>query len=273
MTAFDYSAGTIAPAALKAAGASVAMRYVSTPGNSKNIGRAEYEQLTAAGIEVGLVYETSADWMLGGYNAGAAAARAARAQATAAGYPTSRRIWYAADFDATAAQVLTVLDALHGAADAEGNRARVAVYGGYAVVSAAADAGFTAPWQTVAWSGSRWDPRATLRQIGQTRTVAGVEVDVNELAGDPFAVPQPSPAAAAALEEETMIILDVSADPTKPAGPASATRWLYNGSQLMALQTGQDVTGLTAAGVKTAEVSMRLIQHIADRLGIEVAKL
>jgi hypothetical protein len=181
MIGFDYSAGRIAPAALLAARCGVVFRYVSTPGNPKNIAAAELAELVAAGIGVGLVYETSADWMLGGYNAGVAAARSARAQATAAGYGPGCRLWFAADFDATPAQVAVILDCLHGCADAEGSPTRVALYGGLHAIKAAADAGFGAPWQTVAWSGGVWDPRAVIRQTGKQQVIGGVSVDVNEL--------------------------------------------------------------------------------------------
>jgi hypothetical protein len=191
-TAYDYSAGAISPAALKAAGVGLVMRYVSTAGNSKNITASEYKALTAAGIQVGLVYETSANWMLGGYNTGLADARSARAQATAVGYPTWQRIWYAADWDASTAQIATVLDALHGAADAEGSKARVAIYGGYDVVQAAAGAGYAGAWQTVAWSGGHWSPAAVLRQTGAQATCGGVQVDVNEVTGAVL-LPPPAP--------------------------------------------------------------------------------
>lgn len=181
MLGFDYSAGRIAPAALLAAGCTTVFRYVSTPGNPKNITVSELAELEAAGIGVGLVYETTATWMLGGYNAGVAAAKSARAQATAAGYGPGARIWYAADFDATPAQVATIIDCLHGCADAEGSASLVSLYGGLAAIKAAANAGFTAPWQTVAWSGGVWDSRAMIRQTGKQQTVGGVSVDINTI--------------------------------------------------------------------------------------------
>jgi hypothetical protein len=274
--AYDYSAGPIPPATLKAAGVGLVMRYVSTPGNPKNITAAEYRELTAAGIQVGLVYETSASWMLGGYSAGVAAAKSARVQASAVGYPAWQRIWYAADFDATPAQAATVLDALHGCADAEGSKARVAVYSGYTVAVAAVAAGYAAPWQTAAWSGGRWAGGVTLRQTTAQATCGGVQVDVNEVTGSVLLLPpttKPPTAPAVATEEIDMLILAVSANAANPSGPTSPMRWLYDGNQLIALQDTQDVNGLTAAGVKTAEVSMRLIEHIAARLGVAVTAL
>lgn len=186
MIAYDYSAGPIAPSALNAAGVAAVVRYVSTPGESKNITGDEHTALAAAGITVALVYETEADWMRGGYGAGAAAAHAARTQANAVGYPGGRRIWYPADFKAAANQISTVLEALRGAAAAEGSNSLVAVYGDYDVCNAAVADGFGAPWQTDAWSSGRRCRAAVLHQTGRQTSCDDVQVDVNEVAGPLF---------------------------------------------------------------------------------------
>lgn len=210
MLGYDYSAGPIAPAVLKALGCSVVFRYVSTPGNPKNISRSEYEALTAAGIVVGLVYETTADWMLGGYNAGLTAAASAREQATAVGYPATHPIWYAADLDTAArtGSLTTIVDALHGCADAEGSKTLVRPYGDFDVIEAAYGSGFTGAWQTVAWSGGLWSAYALVRQTGQTDSAGGVQVDVDETFGPLFPPPVPVPPAPVhhQLEEDDMIL-------------------------------------------------------------------
>lgn len=203
-TAYDYSSGPIDPAALKADDVEVVFRYVSTPGNPKNITRAEYETLTAAGILVLLVYETTATWMLGGYAAGLAAARSARAQATAVGYPTTFPIWYADDFDDSAAQISTILDTLHGCSDAEGTKARVQLYAEYEAVEAAYAAGYTLPWQTRAWSGTARSTHAVLYQTGQTAICGGVEVDVNDITGPLITTAASSAAATPSTEDDNM---------------------------------------------------------------------
>lgn len=181
--AYDYSARAIDPAALKKAGVVLVMRYVSTPNNPKNITKSEYQALTAAGIQVGLVYETSAGWMLGGYNAGVSAAQSARKQATAVGYPSWQRIWYAADLDLTKNSIPVVLDALHGCSDASGSKNLVSVYGEYDMVEAAFSSGYPAPWQTEAWSQGRRSSHAPLFQTVQQTTCGGVQVDINEVTG------------------------------------------------------------------------------------------
>lgn len=204
MLGFDYSGGPIAPSVLKAMGCEVVFRYVSTPGNPKNITAEEYRELTAAGITVGLVYETTADWMLGGYSAGLAAARSARAQVSAVGYPTVHPIWYAADFDTTVQpHALTqVVDALHGCADGEGSKTLVRAYGDLAVIEGAYAVGFTGGWQTVAWSGSIWSAYALIRQTGQTTISGGVQVDIDDDLGPLFPAPPAPPVHQ--LEEDDM---------------------------------------------------------------------
>jgi len=58
--------------------------------------------------------------------------------------------------------------------------ARTGVYGGYKVVKYLLDHGYVKwAWQTGAWSGNRWDPRANIRQLIATRTIGGVACDVN----------------------------------------------------------------------------------------------
>lgn len=175
----DYAFTRPTPAALKAAGITFVCRYLSTPGNTKNLTATEATALHAAGISIVLNYETSADFMLGGYQTGLTDAKSARSQAAAAGAPASTPIYYSADFDATATQITAVLDFLHGCADAEGGKTLVGVYGGYAVVKAAIDAGFLG-WQTYAWASGQWDPRAVIRQTRNDQKIGGVAVDLDE---------------------------------------------------------------------------------------------
>lgn len=173
---FDYT-DRIDPAALKAAGCQVVFRYLSQPGWPKNLTKTEAGELLAAGIAIVLNYETTAAFMLAGYAGGVAAARSARAQASALGAPGVTRIYYSADFDATAAQIPAVMDFVRGAVAVDG-AAEVDEYGGLRIVQAAAAVGMR-PWQTLAWSGGVWDPRDVARQTGKQRVVGGVQVDVN----------------------------------------------------------------------------------------------
>lgn len=186
MTGFDYET-RIAPAALIAAGCTDVFRYVTDPSWPKSIGAVEYAELVASGRRVWLNDETSADFMLGGYNAGVQQAQVSRARATALGVDripatawwNPKLIAYSLDIQASPAQIAIALDFLHGAADADG-RENVAAYGEYDFVKAALDAGFYG-WDTTAWSRGQKDPRAFAWQTGRQLVVGGVQVDVNDM--------------------------------------------------------------------------------------------
>lgn len=217
------------PVAVKAAGASFVMRYISSwAGNDtsgKNLLPGELAGLLAAGIGVGVVVEevagTGGGWMLGGYGAGVAAAQHADAVVTALSMP-GIPVYFAADFDVTPAQQATVNLCLDGAASVTG-RDRTGIYGGYWAVSRALDAGKASrAWQTYAWSSwyggtvpaqavvvstvagrglgreCLFDTRAALRQ-GVSASIGGASCDLNEAVAADFgqwprpAIPQPSP--------------------------------------------------------------------------------
>lgn len=202
----DYSFGRPPVDTLKAAGISFACRYLSNDGtanhfNPKDLSAPEIAMLHGAGISIVLNYETSGTFMQGGYAAGLAMARWAGEQATSLGAPASVPIYYSADFNATPDQISGVLDFMHGAADAEGSKDRVGVYGSFAVVEAAAAAGFKYLWQTYAWSAGQWSAHAVLRQVNNDQKLGGVSVDLDEaMAQDygqwaPTDAPTPPPVA------------------------------------------------------------------------------
>jgi hypothetical protein len=164
--------------ALHAAGKRFACRYLSTPGNPKNLEAAEAAALTSAGLETVTVFETTGSRALDGSNAGHADALAASAQAAALG-GHNVPIYFAVDFDAQPNQLPAVVAYIKGAADAIGHD-RVGVYGGLAVIRAVATAkACKYMWQTLAWSGGVWDKRAQLQQYQNGQTVAGLSVDLD----------------------------------------------------------------------------------------------
>lgn len=174
----DYTE-RIDPAALVTAGISYVSRYLSKPGWPKNLTAAEAAELHAAGLGIVLNYETSADFMLGGLVAGRACATSARGDAASLGAPRSTKIFYSADFDASALQIPVLEEFLRGAANVDGS-AEVGEYGGLRAVNAADHDGFTT-WQTAAWSDGTWNPHAVMRQTGEQRNIGGVIVDINEV--------------------------------------------------------------------------------------------
>jgi len=176
---YDYTA-RIAPAALKAAGCSVVSRYVTRLDWPKSLQRAEADDLRAAGIPIMCNFETTADRMKGGAAAGRADAAEALQHMAVLGAPAGVTVWFSADWDVQPSEVPAVLAYLQAAAGVLGSKSRTGLYGGLRAVSAAADAGYPI-WQTIAWSGGRWDSRALMRQIGTEQNVGGVQVDVNEV--------------------------------------------------------------------------------------------
>lgn len=166
----DYSFARFAPKWLAARGVRHVGRYLwndkyadgVTP--NKGINRAEYDALRAAGLQVFFFYETTAeDSMAGGYDVGVKHAKAAQAYLDKLGLPTAP-VHFNVDHDATAAQLPAILEGMRGATSVLGDKKRVGIYGEYDVVKAALDAGYTYACQTYAWSGGKWDPRATTQQ-------------------------------------------------------------------------------------------------------------
>lgn len=200
----DYAWGRPGAAALVRAGAHFACRYLSHDA-SKNLQRGEARELAAAGIDLVVVWETTARRPLDGRGAGAVDARTADRQADALGMPDDRPIYFAADWDATPAQQAAINAYLDGAASVLG-RARVGLYGGYWPLSRALDAGkATWGWQTYAWSGGRWTPDACLQQYSNGHTINGVSVDYNRAVKADFGQWRPDGGPAAPDWQEDMM--------------------------------------------------------------------
>jgi autotransporter-associated beta strand protein len=148
----DYSFARPAPSSLQAAGSTFAVRYVSPAPNNKNISLSEAQSLLAAGQDIVLVFESSAQEMLNGYNAGVADANTAVSVALAAGAPTNFFCYFAADFQVYQNQYATINAYLDGASSVLG-LSRVGIYGSYYAVAQALIAGVASKgWQTTAWS-------------------------------------------------------------------------------------------------------------------------
>lgn len=195
----DFAAPCRDAPALKAAGKHFAGRYLSTPGNPKNVTAPEAKALRKAGLAIVLVFEIEADRALGGYQRGRADAKSARAQADAVGASKAVPIFFAVDFDAQESQLPRVVSYIKGAASVL-TPAKTGVYGGRRAVQACLDAkACKYAWQTAAWSGGEWDPRAHLCQYENGVTVAGLSVDLNRAVKADYgqwkavAAPKPKP--------------------------------------------------------------------------------
>jgi peptidoglycan hydrolase-like protein with peptidoglycan-binding domain len=176
----DYSAGPPSPVKLREHGFVFAARYVSSPGNPKNLTRAEAVGLRRAGVDIVVVFETYAKRPLAGSGAGHADGVAARSQAEAAGAPPNSAIYAACDFDVTSsAQLRTVAGYFDGFRTGLGPHP-AGGYGEYDVVNALlVGRHVTYGWQTAAWSRGRLLRSAHLYQRAQTVKIDGVSCDVD----------------------------------------------------------------------------------------------
>ena len=162
------------------AGVTFACRYLSTPGNPKNLTAEECRSLFRAGIDVVTVFETTAMRALDGRTAGAHDAYAAEQQLKGLPAPGQQAVvYFAVDFDARPQDQEAINDYLRGAASVLGAE-RVGVYGGYWVVKRCLEAGIVVyAWQTYAWSGDQWHPGAQLRQWKNGVKLDGCDVDLD----------------------------------------------------------------------------------------------
>lgn len=150
----DYSWARPGGGTLKAAGKHFAVRYVPYPGHGgKGLDVNELANLTNNGVDVAMVFESTASRALAGRAAGQADARLAQAGIVGIGLPAGLPIYFAVDFDAAENQQGAIDEYLRGCADIIGFD-RVGIYAGYWVVKRCQENG-TAKylWQTYAWSG------------------------------------------------------------------------------------------------------------------------
>jgi hypothetical protein len=209
-TAVDFSAILIDPAAIKAAGHSAVLVYVSPSRPGSNFGAKPVTTiytaaLQALGLNVVSIWQygkpngtAPSDWTTG-YNGGHQMALQAAATHTAAGGPNGAPIFFAVDENISLTNWnSTAVQFFRGACDAIG-KSRVGVYGSSAVcawaieddVIGTSSEGKRWAWQTKAWSNGLDTPEAVLYQrVVDTASspgpkIAGSAVDVNDiLAGD-----------------------------------------------------------------------------------------
>lgn len=173
----DYSAGPLTAVQARAAGLSFICRYVSSPGEWKNLRRSEVVDFLTNGIGLVVVFEEHpVERPLGGYAEGVADARSADAQVAALGVPGCP-IYFAIDFDVVAGQ-LGIIDAYMDGVSSVVGFARTGAYGSHRTITHLFNGGrIRYGWAAVAWGGAL-DARAHIYQYGGG-AVAGVPVDLN----------------------------------------------------------------------------------------------
>ena len=182
----DHSTGgVIIGGALKRVGYRGVLRYACAGRGDVNITPDEVRDLQANGLEIGIVVEFAADWLLGGSAAGRDGASGSRAICRACGLKDGV-IYLAGDSDFTGmapagptnASMLAIREACKGAADTVGAE-NVGFYGSYYAVEWLAE---HAPWikwfwQTEAWSRGKVSEHAQILQRARYDVVAGVQLD------------------------------------------------------------------------------------------------
>ena len=171
----DYSSARPDPGAMRGVAVGV-MRYLSG-GQSKDLHADERDRLFAAGLDIGLVWETTAQRMNGGYGAGAADAGAANGEADGLGFPPGRPIFFANDQNAC---TQAHMDYMRGARDASGRP--VGPYGNSTLVDRCA-AELGCGW---GWKVSSWGYATATACLGQEANVGSpiAGTDVNTVTRD-----------------------------------------------------------------------------------------
>jgi len=171
--------------AIKAAGYEFVCRYLVPERYAwKRLTRAEAEAITAAGLKIVSVFETTASRPAGGSAAGSVDGAEALKEALAIGQPKGSAIYFAVDFDVSGKDTMDAIERYLRAAASAIPGYEVGVYGEYDVIEEMARRGAAKHfWQTYAWSKGKKSARANIYQYKNGQTVAGHPVDLNESYG------------------------------------------------------------------------------------------
>ncbi|WP_449241157.1 glycoside hydrolase domain-containing protein [Desulfoscipio gibsoniae] len=178
---------TITAKALAAAGMGFVCRYLVPDKPSykwKRLTKKEAEIITAAGMLVVSVFETTANRPAGGAAAGKEDGLLALKEALAVGQPKGTTVYFAVDYDARQEDYSAIEEYLRAADDILDGY-EVGVYGSFAIVEEMARRGVVKHfWQTYAWSRGQKCSCANIYQYKNDQPLAGIQVDFNESYGD-----------------------------------------------------------------------------------------
>ncbi|MEF2968341.1 DUF1906 domain-containing protein [Paenibacillus sp. M1] len=169
---------------MAAAGYTFAARYLVPERLAwKRLTRTEAERLTAAGMKVISVFETTASRPAGGAAAGQVDGAEAFKEAKLINQPVGSVIYFAVDYDAQAKD-FDKIEAYLKAAASQIPGYKIGVYGSYKVIEAMAQRkAASAFWQTYAWSSGKKSAKANVFQYKNGQSLAGMTVDFNESYG------------------------------------------------------------------------------------------
>lgn len=165
--------------AVKADGYSFVTRYLSHSQTPKTLTRAEAATVSAAGLNIVLVFEDSATRAKQGFRAGIDDATFVRNHLSNVGAPSDAPVYFAVDFDVTAGELGAVRDYFRGIGTVL-PKAQIGAYGDLVCVDTLWASGLVAlMWQTYAWSGGQWSQHTALQQYHNGARVAGADVDLD----------------------------------------------------------------------------------------------
>lgn len=173
-------------AKIRAEGVSFVGRYLVPESYSKALTAKEIAVLRGAGLAILLCWELYGEDMKGGAVKGAEHGARARKLAESMGVPSGTTIFFAADYDVPAADLILCEQYLKAAQAALGNY-RAGAYGGERLITYLADRGLPITlWQCVAWSNVFSQSAAVIQYAWQGASDAkemakriGVAVDLN----------------------------------------------------------------------------------------------
>lgn len=171
----DYSWARPGGAAIKAAGYTGVIRYLSSDKTGKTMGSTELQDLRSNALDVGFVWEDYANAALSGEAQGVKDAQAALAQANALGVPSSVALYFAVDVNTTdTADTIAYFKGVNSVI----GLGRTGGYADYFILEALISAGVISfVWQTVAWSHGQVAPQAHLLQDGTQVFNGGADID------------------------------------------------------------------------------------------------
>ena len=196
----DYAGPCLNAGQVKGAGCDFVVRYLSGWNWPKNLTSGEVQNMSANGVDICTVFETSADFVLRGAAGGAADGQLAGAQARMLGQPKGRPIYIGVDFDATlggfaqSATAIGNMQTIHAyrkAFEANTGGYPAGIYGSRFVLDwLYANTDLFWGWQCIGWSYLNrqliWHPRVQLRQDTYNFYVGGINTDRNTAMANDF---------------------------------------------------------------------------------------
>lgn len=181
----DYSYGRPGGKLLVDKEISFVARYLSV-NPLKNITTSEILDLKLFGIDIVLIWESTARRPMAGFNGGISDAKRALTLATKLGFSDNKVLYFACDDDFRVSEQPIINQYFSGISSVL-NKNQIGAYGGYWVIKRLFDQKLiNYGWQTTAWSGGNWDPRIHIKQVLYNQQFGNASCDVNYAVKDDY---------------------------------------------------------------------------------------